>query len=625
MIALRARPSVARAAAVLCAALLVSCCFIHAGARAQSNQTPGATPVEPPAPAAPPTAVGPPTPLLPFDPTPRRSTGTEPGGATPQVRGIEIDRLSEMDPDSIGVLDPGQGGFGEALWRNSDRTQIESLLLRLPERLTSITLRDLASRLLLSAAEPPKHDDESDPAAGEETAQAPATDFLALRIDRLMALGEIGGLSRLLQAVPRRFDDKRILRGRVESLVLSDDLGGACREVRNAVTLYHALPYWQKALLVCQLAQGERDQAELGLALMRERGTLDDPGFFALIDVMTGGDAVVPTATAMEPLNFAALQAVGWQPPPDLVNRAPPGLLAAIAKSPKVPLEERAVAAELALATGALAPPLLAELYGSFRFDPAQFDGSAERVAPIGPAQRALLVQRVTRSGDVQARAHRIRVALETAAETGLYQSQLQVLLPELTRLPVTPDLAWFAETASRAFFAAGGFERARAWYSLARAQAGRNSLASAAAARLWPYLRLSGAPTLSQTNELSTWRQARRDLDEPVLARGEALLRAALQALDRNGSVPLGNLAAQAAVAARSLPESDLLLDLREASESGRRGESVLLVLVILGEEGLEATSPATLNAALAALQRVDFGLEASALAIEAAIANGV
>jgi len=109
---------------------------------------------------------------------------------------------------------------------------------------------------------------------------------------------------------------------------------------------HHALPYWQKGLLVCQMTAGERDQAELGLALMRERGTPEDPGFLALVEVLRGGEAEVPTATAMEPLNFAALQSVGWQPPAALVNRGSPGLLAAIARSPQVPLEERAVAAE---------------------------------------------------------------------------------------------------------------------------------------------------------------------------------------------------------------------------------------------------------------------------------------
>ncbi len=598
--------------------------FLSSAARAQLQQPePTVTPSPPEAPPRAPVAVGPPTPRRPFDPTPRRAPGLGPQSAVPQIQGIEVNPLAEMDPGAIGALNSGQGGFGPAMWRDSDRTQIESLLLRLPPRMTSIALRDLARRLLLSSAPPPPlADAEGD--AEAEAAAAADTDLLALRIDRLLALGDVEGLNRLLQAVPRRFDDQRILRGRVEGLVLAGDLTGGCREVRNGMALYHALPYWQKALVVCQLAAGERESAELGLGLMRERGLVEDPGFDALVDVMAGGDSEVPTATAIEPLNFAALQSIGWQPPAALINRAPPNLLAVIARSPRVPLEQRTVAAELAVAMGALDAEPLAELYRSFPFEPETLQEGDPEGAFAGPRQRALLLRRVELSDDTQARAYRIRIALETAAQSGLYRPMLQVLLPRLSEIPIESGTVWFAETAGRAHYASGGYERARSWYNLARDRAGQDATSASATARLWPYFRLTGGSSLGASANLAAWREARSDAGEALLARGEALLAAAFRALDEDGAPPLGSVAAADGAGAVSA-ENGLLLDLQVAGEDRRSGEAVLLTLVGLGEEGLEAAQPRTLNAVLTALLRIGLELEARQLAVEIAIANGI
>ncbi len=616
----RARPDLGLSLTA-CLVLAIAALFLSSAARAQLQQpAPTVTPSPPKAPVA----VGPPTPLLPFDPTPRRAPGLGPESAVPQIQGIEVNPLAEMDPGAIGALDPGQGGFGPAMWRDSDRTQIESLLLRLPPRMTSIVLRDLARRLLLSSAPPPALADAEGDAEPEDETGSDA-DFLALRIDRLIALGDVEGLNQLLRAVPRRFDDERILRGRVEGLVLAGDLSGGCGEVQNGMALHYALPYWQKALIVCQLASGQREQAELGLALMRERGLAEDPGFDALVGVLSGGGGEIPTATAMEPLNFAALQAIGWQPPAALINRAPPSLLAVIARSPRVPLEQRTGAAELAVAMGALDPKPLAELYRGYEFEPQVLQEGDPEGALAGPRQRALLLRRVELSTEAQGRAHRIRIALETAAQSGLYRAMLQVLLPRLAEIPIEPGMVWFAETAGRAYYAAGSYERARSWYNLARERAGHDSLAAAATARLWPYFRLSGGASLGSSVDLAAWRGARSDADAAVLARGQALLEAAFRSLGEGGARPLSAVTAQAGGSGIVTPENGLLLDLEVAGEDRRIGEAVLLSLVSLGEEGLEAVQPRTLNAVLTALQSIGLQLEARQLAVEVAVANGV
>ena len=80
-------------------------------AMAQTTST-EAVPTEPSVSSEP---LAPPTPLLPFDPTPRQPQGVDPTADAPSVQGIEINPLSEIDPDSLGLLEPAEGGFGKTV------------------------------------------------------------------------------------------------------------------------------------------------------------------------------------------------------------------------------------------------------------------------------------------------------------------------------------------------------------------------------------------------------------------------------------------------------------------------------------------------------------------------------
>jgi hypothetical protein len=67
------------------------------------------------------------------------------------------------------------------------------------------------------------------------------------------------------------------------------------------------------------------------------------------------------------------------------------------------------------------------------------------------------------------------------------------------------------------------------------------------------------------------------------------------------------------------------MIYALSEASQLGRLGETVLLALLALGEEGPGKVHPLVLHEVLSALTRVDLVYEARLLAIEAAVANGI
>ena len=534
---------------------------------------------------------------------------------------IEVNPLADITPDSIGTLDPGAGGFGIEMWRGSDRRIVTRLLGLLPETMSSRGMRALARRLLTSIASPPISQFE----IADEVEQS----LLGLRIQRLMTLGEVAALNDLLAVVPSRRDDELRARTRVEGRLLAHDTTEACRLVRNGIASYHQVPYWQKAMVLCQMIAGEVDQMMLGLDLLRERGD-DDPVFFALAGALFGAEPVIPEDATLTPLHLAMLQTIGVPLPPGQVARAAPALLLAIAQMPNLDIEQRAAAAERAGAMGLLDGAVLARVYDGFAFTPEELAGAIGATETMaGVRLRALLYQAARDQNLPASRAEILRVALELGAAEGLYQALVPVYLPLLLEVPVTATLSWFAADAGRALYAAGRYEQASAWLMLGRQEALIDPQAGTAAASLWPYSRLAGGTALSTDGTLATWRALRAGMGagggEVGLHRGQTLLRAVFQALGERDPLTWGQIAAEGEVANRIAPNAALLYALDEASESRRIGETVLLALIVLGAEGPGESHAFALSAALTALTRVGLETEARALAIEAALASGI
>ena len=561
------------------------------------------------------TALQAPMTLVPLESAPAAllTTPAEPGRAV-----IEVNPLGDISLDSVGVLGPDNGGFGQDLWRGTDRTVVESLLHRLPSDVRSPTLRELARRMLLTIATPPAVPSGAPPPRGSS--------LLVIRADRLAAMGEVDGLNELLAVVPSRLDDESMARVRVDGLLVAQENDEACRQIRNGISAYKAGPYWQKAMVFCNMVAGETNKVMLGVDLLRELGAADDPVFLTLASAVVGGKAEVPADASLTPLHLAMLGAAGQPVPPSAVAQAPPGLLVAIARSPTADIEVRAQAAELATAAGLLTGEALAQIYDAFTFTPEQLGNAISTFeSGPGPLARALLYQAARAQSLPATRAEVLRVALQPNSEADVYQAVVRAFLPLLMEVPATSELAWFAAAAGRALYAAGQFEAASAWLALGRQEAILNPQAATAVASLWPYSRLAGDAAMTTAGSLAGWSAMRGSTGDAVQARRQALLRAAFQALGEQDTLPWNTIAAAADVPARPLPAAALLYALQDASESQRVGETVLLTVVVLGAAGPADSHILALRSAIAALNRLGFEQEARALAIEAALANGV
>ncbi len=567
---------------------------------------------------------GAPVPLWP----PRGTAGTKATGtggqpladpATSPAKTITVDQLTTPDSEIVGTLESEMGGLGLEMWRGTPRSLIDGLLPQLPIAIRSPIMRDLARRLLLSTAVVPPRD-------GTETG---VKSLIALRVEQLQAMGLIGAAAELISAAPTRDSDPDLLRAKVDNLLLFNDLGGACNVVRRQGNRL-VEGYWQRSLVFCQALEGNVDGAALGANLLAEGGEIDDPAFFALVDALTGGRSVtVESLISPTPLHLAMLRTANMHIPPNALDRESPALLRAIGISPNAASELRLDAAEWAAVMGAVPPGRLGQVYAGAEFEAGELDNALSSAdAQRNSRGRALLYQAAAVQSVPMAKAAVLQQAWQLAREDNLYSLAVRLYEPMILETPPLSGLGWFAADAARALFALRRSVAAQPWLTLLRQETLRDSDAKRAAAALWPIIEVAGnnsTATLDPTS-VAAWRTAQREISPENANQRIALGLAMFEALGYDlDSENWRTLLSEISWSDKSVPGAAWRRALRDASEAGRIGETVLIALLVLGREGPEGADIWHLHDLLVALRNIGLETEARALALEAMLAAGL
>lgn len=543
-------------------------------------------------------------------------SGLAPSGQTDINRSdIEVNRLGAIDLEAVGTLDAGNGGLGADMWRGSRRDIVLKLLSRMPDYISGPSLRALARRLLLSSAIPP---------AGSKSADGDS--LLKLRIEHLVALGEIEGLDELLRVIPERSADEPVQKARVEAQLLTGNADAACTSVRNVVAQGRQSLYWQKALVFCQIHAGEMAGAALGVGLLREQSTGEDDAFIALAEAASGGASDIPVIGNPSVFELSILQRLDAPLAEETAQDVHPGMLFAMARSEDIELPRRIEVAERALTLGVLPAEDLAKLYRLYEVPEADLAAASTKAVEWDDIKgRALRFQVAEAAVNPNRQAEMIQAALDAAESPEDYLATAQLFEPLLLSLTPSGELAWFCGSAGQALFALGRFQKAEEWMALARQEAMTAPAAAAAVTSLWPYARLAGLGSMPWDGDLNSWTSANRGADPGAFGQRVALLQIALRALGGGGPLDWSEIAASTDERATAVPDASILFALEGASGGGRLGETVLLSLLVLGEAGPSGSHLLALERVLTALTNVGLEREARVLAIEAALARGV
>jgi hypothetical protein len=525
---------------------------------------------------------------------------------------IEIGELHAIDPDSGGLLEPSMGGMGIGMWEGVPRRLLLRLLPQLPDRYNSPALHDLARRLLLSTAIVP-------PRAESETGGS----VMAARIERLEAMGLSGAVADMLGLVPEEIRDPALLRILVDSRLLAgDDEGGCAASAAAGDALAGA--YWEQFLVYCQARAGDSAAANFGIGLLSEGGTVKDPAYFGMVGaLLTGGKAKIKSLPAPTPLHLALARTTKTTLPPDVLETESLAVLRALVDNPAAPGAVQLEAAEMAALAGAIGTARLADHYAAVEFSDDEIAKALTKVeADHSPRNRALLYQAAVRQELPVGRATAMQKAWRLAMADDIYRLSIGVYLPMLEGLKPAA-LTWFAADAARALYALNRLEMAGQWV-VAAGRFTEEPEYREQAALLWPLVALAegSARGPGQADWLAAL-QARAGADAGLrTGLAYSLFEAMGERVREEDWLALLNGVSRASALTA---DPAYLRQFRRAASAGRRGETVLLALLILGRGGVADAGPQLISEIIVGLRMVKLEEEARRLALEAALQGGL
>lgn len=532
--------------------------------------------------------VSPPSPLA---PPPMRPGPADPNALPPldeRARGVE---RGELTP----VLSADGSGLPLDLWKGLDMKGLEELLAKVDIPPRSPTLHGLWRRMMLSEATPP---------GGTEF----PGHFQALRLEGLYRAGLITAAAEAMSKPSAGPAEPliRIIEMRIRLAVGAEQ--DACKAARDPELLKAQVleRYRLEAFLMaawCAAATGNTAAAALKAELAREAG-LDAPLAFTVLDALNGGAKPrrleLPKRLTLIDYKLAAL--LGGLELQQVVDRAEPALLAALALDQRTEPALRVAAAEAAAVLNAVSAVQLAEVYRAANVGVRELGAGGLE----GAMRRAALYSTIeAEQGGVQ-RLRLVRAMLDDARKSDVYVAVAAALAPALAGVQIGPEAGVLVETAIEVALISGDHERVR------RLATGTAS-PGAVGPRHWEAL-----ADMADAGPRSRRAESLRAIED-LAARGrfgaDVLHRIAtvLDALDTHIPIPLWEQASRTPQPAGGhLPATGVLAQLNEAAKQRSVARTALLVMQTVGPGPAEGAHMIALGDAIRALKRV--GLEADA-----------
>ena len=364
-----------------------------------------------------------------------------------------------------GTLPMRDTGFDRRTWQDTSIDIVHPLMERLPDRIPSAAEHKLARNLLVSIADAPRGDD--------------GGGLLALRVDALMRLGNVGDAAALARAARNPPRDEAGARQEIEAELLAGNVEMGCIDLR-ALAARSSVRWVEDGLALCKAHAGEPGATP-------PRGT-DQLGALARI-----GGAPLPA-----------------DPPSDEPTATRIAYRAAVGTDPKVPAARRLEAAFAAARASALGGDAYARI---LRSAPVRGQAPPGGEPPASGEQAAALFQAIEQSADpgrkLALAEHRL------LSPDGAIDGVSAAMAEPLRKVRPDPALAALAARFAICFYAVGDIKAATPWADLAKR--------SGSDTAVWPYRALLKPPG---SGELAGW-EKRAHLDPAGRDRIVAILSA--------------------------------------------------------------------------------------------------
>jgi hypothetical protein len=516
--------------------------------------------------------LGPPIPLLPKAP-PASGGGVTSAPLAPPAPGWSAEVSPKGEP------------LPKDFWQGTPRALADTLLALLPDT-RSYTLQELERRLLLSPGEAPSGPD----AAGLYLPY--------LRARLLLRLGELAAVRAVVAATPET-ERRQLWRLAVAADVIDGRVDRACGTVRERVRNDKEL-FWQRALIACQALEGKISEASLGLQILAEERATPKGGLEIAVDALAHRPApeTITQLSQPDPLLLRVILASGRRLDPSLVHRLSPELALAVARDEKAPPATRLLAALRAARFGALRMQRLRALLLS--------EAGASPGDPASSPARGFAA--ISAASDTADRLTRVMAFARGLARSDRFTLGARVVAPTLREIPPNPSLAASALGAARLSLAVGDSAQAQRWVTLVPATERR---------MLRLLFHLAEVPSdAAESSDSDVAEIAHSVLSLALFAGlGKPVPPAAWVVLPPPSWTVTDRLAAPAAS----------WLDLAEAAQAKRIGETVIAAIIVASFQGKLSTDPVVLYTVISSLERIGLESEARRLALEAALAAGL
>ena len=174
---------------------------------------------------------------------------------------VEEQEISISDQAVIGIFDPADNNFSLNMWSQSNGEDIKNILARINKIKLSKHSEDLLFKVLFTNAYPPKINLTSD-------------EFLKIKIDWLIKNQRFQDLETLLKNNPEVGEREKAVKFLINEYLSSADIKSACEKI-DFIGKDVQNNYLDKFTIYCLINNDRKDEAQLILDLLQERGFKD--------------------------------------------------------------------------------------------------------------------------------------------------------------------------------------------------------------------------------------------------------------------------------------------------------------------------------------------------------------